>query len=81
MGGLFVEKDALKGVLESLVNEVLEAQMARHWGAEWHKRSAERVQNLLNHRPRKTLGYLTPHEVLVERKPIVVQRQSVALVT
>jgi len=41
----------------------------------------ERVQNLLNHRPRKTLGYLTPHEVLVERKPIVVQRQSVALVT
>jgi IS30 family transposase len=41
----------------------------------------ERVQNLLNHRPRKTLGYLTPHEVLVERKPVVVQRQSVALVT
>jgi len=35
---------------------------------------------LINHRPRKTLGYLTPHEVLVERKPIVVQRQSVALV-
>jgi IS30 family transposase len=41
----------------------------------------ERVQNLLNHRPRKTLGYRTPHEVLVERKPIVVQKQSVALVT
>ncbi len=28
------------------------------------------VQDLLNHRPRKTLGYLTPHEVLVEGKQI-----------
>jgi IS30 family transposase len=28
------------------------------------------VQDLLNNRPRKTLGYLTPHEVLVEGKHI-----------
>lgn len=35
--------------------------------------SAERVQevqDLLNHRPRKTLGYLTPYEVLIERKQV-----------
>ena len=31
------------------------------------------VQELLNHRPRKTIGYLTPHEVLVEGKHIRVQ--------
>ena len=30
----------------------------------------QEVQNLLNHRPRKTLGYLTPHEVLIERKRV-----------
>lgn len=29
-----------------------------------------RVQDLLNHRPRKFLGYKTPHEVLVERRNI-----------
>jgi IS30 family transposase len=29
-----------------------------------------RVQNLLNHRPRKCLGYKTPHEVLVQRRNI-----------
>jgi transposase, IS30 family len=39
------------------------------------------VEHLLNHRPRKTLDYLTPREVLVEQKPIVLKKQSVALVT
>jgi len=34
----------------------------------------DRVQDLLNHRPRKTLGYLTPHEALIERKPIAPQK-------
>lgn len=29
----------------------------------------KKVQDLLNHRPRKILGYLPPHEVLVEWKP------------
>lgn len=29
-----------------------------------------RVQNLLNHRPRKCLGYKTPHAILVENKHI-----------
>lgn len=29
-----------------------------------------RVQNLLNHRPRKSLGYKTPHAILVENKHI-----------
>jgi IS30 family transposase len=38
----------------------------RDLSIEWVKQ----VQDLLNHRPRKTLGYLTPHEVLVEGKPI-----------
>jgi len=31
------------------------------------------VQELLNHRPRKTIGYLTPHEVLVQGKYVRVQ--------
>lgn len=30
--------------------------------------SIKRVQHLLNHRPRKRLGYLTPHEVFVLKK-------------
>ncbi len=33
---------------------------------EWVKMA----QDLLNNRPRKTLGYLTPHEVLVEGKRV-----------
>jgi len=32
-----------------------------------------KVQELLNHRPRKTIGWLTPHEVLVQGKYIRVQ--------
>lgn len=34
----------------------------------------QEVQDLLNHRPRKTLGYLTPHEVLVEGKRVRIIR-------
>jgi response regulator of citrate/malate metabolism len=34
----------------------------RNLSTEWVKK----VQDILNHRPRKTLGYLTPHKVLVE---------------
>ncbi len=38
----------------------------RDLSVEWVKQ----VRDLLNHRPRKTLGYLTPHEILVEGKQI-----------
>ena len=30
----------------------------------------QKIQDYLNHRPRKCLGYLTPHEVLFNLKPI-----------
>lgn len=39
----------------------------------------ERVQEMLNHRPRKNLGFLTPHQVLVEGKYVVVKSKRVAL--
>lgn len=39
----------------------------------------ERVEGMLNHRPRKNLEYLTPHEVLVEGKHVVVKSKRVAL--
>ena len=38
-----------------------------------------RVQQLLNHRPRRTLGYMTPHEAL--KKELKRKKQKVALVT
>lgn len=52
MGGLFVEKEALKSVLETLVNDVLDAQMARYLGAEWHERSPERTGLRNGYKPR-----------------------------
>ena len=37
------------------------------------------VQQLLNHRPRRSLGYMTPHEAL--KKELKKNKQKVALVT
>lgn len=37
------------------------------------QKDVERVVDLINHRPRKRLGYLTPHEVFVEGKSVAVQ--------
>lgn len=34
------------------------------------QKDVDRVVSLINHRPRKRLDYLTPHEVFVERKPV-----------
>lgn len=37
------------------------------------QKTADDAVTLINHRPRKRLGYLTPYEVFVEGKLIAVQ--------
>jgi transposase, IS30 family len=37
------------------------------------QRDVDRVVTLINHRPRKRLGYLTPHEVFVEGRVVALQ--------
>jgi len=37
------------------------------------QKDVDRAVHLINHRPRKRLGYLTPHEVFVEGKAIALQ--------
>ena len=34
------------------------------------QKDVDQAVSLINHRPRKRLGYLSPHEVFVERKPV-----------
>lgn len=37
------------------------------------------IQEALNHRPRQTLGYRTPHEVFIERKSRVKKKRGLHL--
>ena len=37
-------------------------------------RQLRRIESKLNHRPRKCLGYLTPHEVLFNKTPVALRR-------
>jgi IS30 family transposase len=39
------------------------------------QKDVERAMDLINHRPRKRLGYLTPHEVFVEGKSVAIQNR------
>jgi transposase-like protein len=52
MEGLFVSRDALKELVETVANQVLEAQVAQHLGVDWHERSSERQGHRNGYKPR-----------------------------
>jgi len=50
--GLLTSDDGLKGLVETVVNQVLDAQMTEHLAAGYYKRSSERKGYRNGYRPR-----------------------------
>jgi len=62
---LLIGDEGLKGLVESMLNEVLEAQLTEHIGAGRYERSEERSTHRNGHRARRItfrVGRLTLHE-------------------